>query len=165
MYPALKIYQKFPTDKIGVKGILGNLSINASGAFAAYVITTILGYFIIQNTMNLINDLDSEVWTASAQVELLDADDTKIAIDPELENLLESTLSVCMKPVPRYEVITNTVDFDLPKFDKSYKLVYSMDGFLDVLKPLEEIDDKDINHIEKKIDLGTVTLRLPYMQE
>jgi len=165
MYPALKIYKKFPTDKIGVKGILGNLSINASGAFAAYVITTILGYFIIQNTMELINELDSDVWTASAEIEFVDSNDSEIEIDQDLINLLENTLTVLMKPVPRHSVAENLVDVDIPKYDKSYKLVFSLEGFPDVTKPLDEIEDDKINHIDRKIDLGTVQLRVPFNSE
>ena len=141
---------------------MGNLSINASGAFAAYVITTILGYFIVQNTMKLINDLDSDVWTASAKIEFVNSDESEITMDTELVNLLQNTLNVCMKPVPRVSVAENYVDVDIPKYDKDYKLVFSLEGFPDVSKSLGEIDDKSIDRIDKKIDLGTVKLRVPY---
>ncbi len=57
MIPAILIYRLFPDTKVGIKGPLGNLTMKASGAFAAYIIVVLLGFFLIQNTHEQITDM------------------------------------------------------------------------------------------------------------
>ena len=47
--PAILIYKLFPDTKVTVSGPLQGLSLNTSGAFAAYVATVLLGFFLIRN--------------------------------------------------------------------------------------------------------------------
>ncbi len=57
LVPAVLIYKIFPDTKVGADGLLGNLKINATGAFAAYLIVVVIGFFIIKNNQELINNL------------------------------------------------------------------------------------------------------------
>jgi hypothetical protein len=45
--PAVLIFRLFPDSKVTVEGPLQNLTINATGAFAAYVVTVLLGFFLV----------------------------------------------------------------------------------------------------------------------
>ena len=49
LIPAILIFKLFPESKVTVSGPLQNLTINATGAFAGYVVTVALGFFLVQN--------------------------------------------------------------------------------------------------------------------
>jgi len=49
LVPAILIFKLFPETKVTVSGPLQNLTINATGAFAAYVVTVALGFFLVRN--------------------------------------------------------------------------------------------------------------------
>ena len=75
MIPAILIYRFFPDTKVGIKGPLGNLTISASGAFAAYIVTVALGFFLIQNTHRQIIDMAHPTWTIIGYVNKEDEGD------------------------------------------------------------------------------------------
>jgi hypothetical protein len=62
MIPAILIYRLFPDTKVGVRGPLGALTISASGAFAAYIVTVLLGYFLINSIHQQIKDIAHPTW-------------------------------------------------------------------------------------------------------
>jgi len=49
LIPAILIFRLFPDTKVSVTGPLQNLTLNATGAFAAYVVTAALGFFLVRN--------------------------------------------------------------------------------------------------------------------
>lgn len=49
LIPAILIFKLFPESKVTVSGPLQNLTINATGAFAGYVVTVALGFFLVKN--------------------------------------------------------------------------------------------------------------------
>jgi hypothetical protein len=49
LIPAILIFRLFPETKVTVSGPLQNLTVNATGAFAAYVVTVALGFFLVNN--------------------------------------------------------------------------------------------------------------------
>src|ERR1700758_2800925 len=81
MIPALVIYTFFPKDKIGVHGPLGGLTINATGAFAAYVITFLLAYPIVQQAERIVAGMVHPIWKVSAKVKLVDENGQEV--DPK----------------------------------------------------------------------------------
>ena len=72
--PAAIIYRMFPSDKIGVKGVLQGLKINATGAFAAYIIVFLLGMFTVNRTLCLISGMTKQSWEVRAPVRFVDKD-------------------------------------------------------------------------------------------
>jgi hypothetical protein len=48
LIPAVLIFRLFPDTKVTVSGPLQNLTVNATGAFAAYVVTAALGFFLVK---------------------------------------------------------------------------------------------------------------------
>ena len=127
MVPATLIYKWFPDTKVGLKGPLGNLTMKATGAFAAYVITVILGFFLVNNTHQLIAGMVRPTWTIKAKVELRDINNEKIN-NRELLN----TLKIGVKPdlvvieehfvqleLPGGEEIHPYLSFYIPNFGKT----------------------------------------------
>lgn len=49
LIPAILIFKMFPESKVTVSGPLQNLTVNATGAFAAYVVTVALGFFLVKD--------------------------------------------------------------------------------------------------------------------
>jgi hypothetical protein len=48
LIPAVLIFRLFPDTKVSVAGPFQNLTLNATGAFAAYVVTVALGFFLVK---------------------------------------------------------------------------------------------------------------------
>jgi hypothetical protein len=98
MVPAMVLYRMFPDTKVSASGVLANLNFKTTGAFAAYVVTVTLGFFLVQNTHHQITQMSNPVWTLKAEVDLLNQDGTqftngllietlKVSIDPELQRI------------------------------------------------------------------------------
>jgi hypothetical protein len=49
LIPAVIIFRLFPSTEVGLEGPLQGLTINATGAFAAYVVTVLLGFFVVKS--------------------------------------------------------------------------------------------------------------------
>ena len=81
--PALIIYQRFPTTPTQVKGPLGGLGINVSGAMAAYVLAAVLAYMVAVKTQALIGSLVTSTWDISGEVQL-EGTDNKMIRDAKL---------------------------------------------------------------------------------
>lgn len=54
LVPAVLVFKMFPNTKVFVRGPVQNLTINATGAFGAYIVTVALGYFLVQDIENVI---------------------------------------------------------------------------------------------------------------
>jgi hypothetical protein len=79
--PAVVLFRLFPDTKVAVSGPLQNLTLNATGAFAAYVVTVGLGYFVVQNVEDQIKELTTaKVWTVEVPVQLVDSGRKPITI-------------------------------------------------------------------------------------
>lgn len=92
--PAVIIYKLFPQTTVALHGPFQNFTLNATGAFAAYIVTAGLGYFLVVDTTRLINGMTFPAWRIRAQIELLNENKEPIAIH---ENDLNA-LTVTFKP-------------------------------------------------------------------
>ena len=78
LIPAILIFKLLPESKVTVSGPLQNLTINATGAFAGYVVTVALGFFLVQNVQAQIQ------WTRVYPIQGVIADlDKSQAIDSD----------------------------------------------------------------------------------
>lgn len=48
LIPAILIFRLFPETKVAVSGPLQNLTVKTTGAFGAYVVTALLGFFLVR---------------------------------------------------------------------------------------------------------------------
>lgn len=139
MIPSIVIYRMFPDTKVTASGVLSNLNFKTTGAFAAYVVTVFLGFFLVQNTHYLIAQIASPVWTVKAKVNLLNSDGTHY----ENKNLLE-TLIVSTDPELQ-RVNGDEVILYLPGSEKSWEtrqLKFEIPYFGDKTVSLSDVADQ-----------------------
>ena len=92
MIPALVIYKIFPQTKVGVRGPIGSLTMNAGGAFAAYVVTFALAVPLVLQFERSIAALLHPYWTVVADIVV--TEEGKEIKAPELLN----DVRVVLKP-------------------------------------------------------------------
>lgn len=144
MIPAIVIYRMFPDTKVGIKGPLRSLTINATGAFAAYVITVFLGYFLVQNTHNLIGGMVISTWTISARVSLQESENKPINNPGKLLD----ALNVTFKP-DLYTIGGEYVDLTIPVIKHDLPFIkFSIQNFGERTINLKEMDDKKVKRDE-----------------
>jgi hypothetical protein len=159
--PAVLIYKLFPDDKIKAEGVIGQLKINATGAFAGYIIVLVIGRFMIPQIYSLIENSSVEEnspWIVKSKVVFLRQDngtlvqDYKITNDSIFNRLATNTNpNYSQKDINQvvfttvYKSGISTVTFAYPGFDNS---------IIDLTRDTTVKFDKQ-NHI---INLGAIRL-------
>jgi hypothetical protein len=142
----------FPDTKVSATGILANLNFKTTGAFAAYVVTVFLGFFIIQKTHHQIAQISNPVWTLKTKVDILNPDGSPyqnkqlietltVSIDPELQQINGNKVILSL-PGSQKSWETTQLRFDIPNF-----------GYA-VLDLGEASENADINDYELLIKLN-----------
>jgi hypothetical protein len=72
LVPTIIIYRMFPDTEVSLGGMIHGLQLNTTGAFAAYVVTLLLGTWIAKGTVADIGTYEKSMWTVSADVKLRD---------------------------------------------------------------------------------------------
>jgi len=131
MIPSIVIYKLFPDTKVSATGFMANLNFKTTGAFAAYVVTVFLGFFLVKNTHQLIAQISNPVWTLKTKVELLNLDGTQfqnnkfletlvVTIDPKLQRVNGDSVILSL-PGSKKNWETTQLRFEIPRF--GYKLM------------------------------------------
>jgi len=126
MIPSIVIYRMFPDTKVSATGILANLNFKTTGAFAAYVVTVILGFFLVQNTHHLIAQICNPAWTIKTKVKLLTYDKSEypnkdlletlvVTIDPKLQRVTGDDVILSL-PGNKRSWQTTQLKFEVPHF-------------------------------------------------
>jgi hypothetical protein len=151
--PAVILFRMFPDTKVTVSGPLQNLTLNATGAFAAYVVTVGLGFFVVQNVINQINDLNAaKVWTVSVPIELHDREGKTI---PGEARITDDTVLDFRERL--YYPSGDTLYITVPMDGKTWRTIsVSKAGFEDTSEPLQERIDRhdpkvEVNAADRKI--------------
>ena len=159
--PAVIIYRYFPNTAVGAKGLLGGLKINATGAFAAYIITCLLGIFIVKKAFTFIEHATNKNWTVIAQVRFRDENNKPLKLNAdelEIMTLRTSAISIPppdsgMKCSARFQTkLSSTSELPCVQFN------YANNEFDPATIDLKTIK-KGIDHGERTINLGVVYLR------
>jgi hypothetical protein len=164
--PAVIIYRMFPATTTTVEGnLVSNWKVKAGGAFAAYIVTVLLGYFLAIGTQRLIIGMTDTTWTVGGNLELLDQDGKPISGD---STLLKS-LDVEIHPPPK-DLSGHHLDMRVPveKDDPSgYRIHISIPEFgandysLDALSADPSYTVK-YDRDKRRIDIGpNITIRAP----
>ena len=74
LIPAILIYWLFPDNKVAVTGPLAGLKVNASGAFAAYLIVFLVVIPKVTQTYNTIGTSVHGTWAISGKLQLIGKD-------------------------------------------------------------------------------------------
>jgi hypothetical protein len=91
LLPAVVIFRMFPDSTVAASGPLSGLRIDVTGAFGAYVVTAVLGYFLVHAADQRISTLLTGNWTIDVPVQLVDADGQEVSAAgyPQLMNFLD----------------------------------------------------------------------------
>src|SRR4051794_27614805 len=74
LLPAVLIYRLFPSTAVAVSGPFANLTVRASGAFAAYLIVFAASVWIVNPTQYAIAGFQKQFWIVEGEVKLLGPD-------------------------------------------------------------------------------------------
>lgn len=155
--PAALLYRWFPDTKVSAKGVLSKFTINSSGAFAAYLVTVLVGYFVIAPINEAILGLvkaPSAVWTLRGNIQLLDNQGTRIE-----ETKLYKKVSFDFDP--KFLVQKNgTMKLEIPEEKAGeiprYLITVNVYGFGQTTMSLSKLidnDDVDVNFTKHLIHL------------
>ena len=109
LVPAVLIYKLFPNTAVTVNGIFSGLTVNASGAFAGYLIVFIGTYQpLVPPTRDIIASFQRQFWTIKGDVKLVRADGTEY---PHSEALL-SRLRVVKPHVHKFDSFQATLKIE-----------------------------------------------------
>ena len=106
LIPTVIIYKLFPKNTVTIRGLIQGLQINAAGAFAAYIVTVLLGTFIAKAMIGIIEG--TYVSRVVAEIDLTDEKGNPI-YDPK--DLAQLTVDL----VPPIFNVTDTPDLKNPK--------------------------------------------------
>lgn len=135
--PTAVIYRLFPSTAVTVSGPLAKLTLNASGAFAAYIVTVALGYGLVTRTDAMIAGLSSPTWEVSLKVQLKDSDgkpiqhagslvkNLKVLVDPPLEQRIYPQVKLrlpLLKPDHWPMLVLHVPDFQEAAIDLASEL-------------------------------------------
>jgi len=150
--PAAIIYKMFPSDRIGINGILHGMKLNATGAFAAYVIVFLLGAFAVSRALTQISGLTKQSWEVRAKVRFVD----KHLRDLDKVDPVELNRSLWIDVRPDKKSITKRkLCFLVPKFEEGMTVTISVDGFVSVVRQIVPMEDDGIkvDHVDNVINL------------
>lgn len=126
LLPTILIYKFFPEEKVTAVGVFSNFRFNATGAFAAYVVTVFLGYFLVNKIHKQICQISNPTWTVKAQVDLRDPqgnvlnrpnllETLNVFIDPELKTTRGNKI-ILKLPGDKSTWATTMIKFEIPRF-------------------------------------------------
>jgi hypothetical protein len=113
LVPAVLIYWLFPSTAVAVSGPFANLTVRASGAFAAYLIVFSGTYIPLQKINEHIDGLQRQFWTVKGQVRLADSKGSSVLSEELLRKL---------------EISTNPEAHSLGKYQIKLRLFEERDG-------------------------------------
>jgi hypothetical protein len=157
LIPSILIYKIFPDTKVSISGPLSNLKLNASGAFAGYIVVVILGYSQIEKAQELTAGLAYPTWTVTCSVILQDSLDKPI---PHSENMLNG-LRVVTTP-ELVKTAGKNVTLSIPGIkDPMRTISLILPGFgqknINLQQELEKNEIKQ-DELHKQLDIGEVII-------
>jgi len=153
--PAAILFKMFPDSKVAVSGPLQNLTLNATGAFAAYIVTVALGYFLVQNIKEQIDDLNEKVWTVSVPIQLQDRNGKTISAGNGItDDTVLDFIEHLYRPSGPNLYITVPID------GKKWRTIaVSKTGFETNSVPLQELMDEN-DHSKVEINAAERTIKV-----
>jgi len=78
LIPATFIFKTFPESQVSISGPFSKFTMNATGAFAAYVVVFVIGLPVIKEFKGIVDSAQKPTWTISGTYELKDKDQHNI---------------------------------------------------------------------------------------
>ena len=128
---AVTIFKLFPTTKVSASGPFQNLTINVTGAFGAYFITLLAGWFLIDRIDQRIGLDLTPTYTLRAKLKFVDGTGNEIN-RPQDYDALRSGLKVFIEPpLTETEALPNvSIRIPLVKPDQWPLVGFEAPGFI-----------------------------------
>jgi hypothetical protein len=121
-------YIYFPDTAVAVSGPLAKLTINATGAFGAYLIVFLTLMPIVNPMFNVLGNISHPSWTITGKLNLVDKTgkivhsqhyfrEVNIRTQPELNSFGDPTFRIT---IPEFENGMPVVILDIPAFGQYY---------------------------------------------
>jgi hypothetical protein len=161
--PAVIIYKLFPKTTADVSGPLGGLTVKAGGAFAAYIVTVVLGSTLVSRIDDRIAAMSTPVWEVNAKLEFRDnqgrvisdpqeiVKDVKVMVHPSLEELIYPEFTMRL-PLVKPD-LWPTLVFQAPGF-KPHPIHLKKDGVvkLNMLKGSVALDKIVLEQLPRSVE-------------
>jgi hypothetical protein len=159
--PAILMFRLVPGNAITVSGPLANLTLNASGAIAAYFAVFVTIGFFIGDVKKSITPVPQQYWKVVGDIELVDtngepikfgrfANAIKVATNPEIYHIDPNTASLWIKVVegeggfPSIRVEVEKFGSDVIKLDRGAQDLEWRDGnVIKIKRPLKLHQEPD----------------------
>lgn len=158
---AIGIFRLFPDTKVRASGPFQNLTINVTGAFGAFFITLLAGWFLIDRIdARIQQSLVSPTWEVMVKVSFLDNEGEEIRVD----RALREDVKVFVEPpiAKTAELPYVYVRLPLVKPGEWPTLYFNVPGFIsETLSPRRLIADgeAEVDSWRQRVDLGEMVLR------
>lgn len=157
LIPAVLIYKIFPDSQVGATGVLGQLKINATGAFAAYLITSTMSFFVVQYAQGNITNSFHQTWTVASKIHFVDKEGKPLQIDA---NKMTKQTIITVQPDAFLVKNSNLVKFLVTGKGKDIIINFSYsDDFTSQTFDLNSLEPSQIDETNRFINLGTVNLQ------
>jgi hypothetical protein len=152
LIPAILIYWLFPNTAVAVDGPFANLTVKASGAFAAYLIVFAATYPLVQTARDTIGGFQRQFWTVRAQIKLVNSDGKETRSDELVQNLRVrppvyhvDSYHATLKVLEEEGQLPHMITIEIPGFDnkpiilKSARAAATVDHYKKVIELNEPI--------------------------
>jgi hypothetical protein len=149
LVPAVLIYWLFPNTAVAVGGPLANLTVRASGAFAAYLAVFLVTYTSVQRAEETIDGFLHPFWKITGVLKIVDKDGKEIQSEALLNNIVVRT-----SPEP-FNVAGYNLWIDIPQSEEFPYLVLKIPQFGENVIDLNKSSNIVKNYYTKTIDITT----------
>jgi hypothetical protein len=153
LIPAVLIYKLFPKTEVVAKGPFAGLTLNMSGAFAAYFILCLLSYSWVDHAYVALSDLKHLAWTVRGTFKMVDKDGKVIHPGDEFFS------KICVRTQPvttdfRDTEESGTFEFTVPEMERKLPKLFVETTYNKRI--LVKVDD--VNHTEKTATIKMLTI-------
>jgi hypothetical protein len=161
--PAVLIFLIFPKTNLNLKGPLQGLTLNASGAFAGYIVCCLLGTFIALSALDAIKfeQRRKSAWLIKAKINLISDNSCPALSSIERDSSLEKFMPSIIQIIPNtIRTNNNGVVFYLPEalITPDLNINFTIPGFKPHTIDKEGLDTAQTDKIYNVIDLKTINL-------
>jgi hypothetical protein len=149
LVPAILIYWLFPNTAVAVGGPLANLTVRASGAFAAYLVVFLVTYGLVQRTEETIDGFLHPYWRITGVVQILEKDGKEMQYATYLDNIKVGT-----RP-PAFDVAGYNLKINIPQADEFPYLVLEITNFEPAVIDLNKSPNVIKDNYHKTIEITT----------
>ncbi len=154
LVPAVLIYKLFPDTSVSAEGPLAGLTVRATGAFAAYLLTFLIAYPLNLKIHNVFGSQLKAVWKLEAELIATDDDGQPIEYAPFYKSL-QISLSPSLQ-----EIAGRKVELQIPLDGEGRewpKITFQIPNFGGTtINPSEYMEVMEIDEFNKEVKIRSV---------